>query len=90
MVERFTSDCAFRGSPDVELTTTDFEERQDTVTIRVKGMPATRCRVCDEDREPAVTIGMAKAVQAAMQLIFDESGTSQRILAATASPETAR
>ena len=89
-MECTTTDCAYCGSPDVELTMTNFEERQGSVTIRVEGVPAIECRSCQEGGEPAVTLGMAKAVQAAVQLIFDESRTSQRILAATASPETAR
>lgn len=89
-MECTTTDCAYCGSPDVELMTTDFEERQGTVTIRVKGVPAIRCRDCDEGREPAVTIGMAKALQAAADLIFNEAPTSVGILTATTSPETAR
>lgn len=84
------SDCAFCGSPDVELTTTTFEERQGGVTIRVEGVPAVRCRSCQEGIEPAVTIGMAKALQAASDLIFDAAPTSEEILAVTASPEAAR
>ena len=84
------SDCAFCGSPDVELTTTDFEESQGGVTIRVQGVPAVRCRSCQEGSEPAVTIGMAKAVQAAADLIFGEAPNSERILKATATPEAAR
>lgn len=84
------SDCAFCGSPDVELTTTEFEERQSGLSIRVEGVPAIRCRSCKVGSEPAVTIGMAKALQAASDLIFDEAPTSMRILTATASPESAR
>ena len=84
------SDCAFCGSPDVELTTTDFEDNRNGLTIRVERVPAVRCRSCQEGKEPAVTIGMAKAVQAAFDLIFDEVPISESILAATASPETAR
>jgi YgiT-type zinc finger domain-containing protein len=83
-------DCAFCGSPDAEMTTTEFEERQRGVSIRVEGVPAIRCRVCEEGREPAVTIGMAKAVQAAVQLIFDEAPISERMLTATVSTEAAR
>ena len=84
------SNCAFCGSPDVELTTTDFEESQGAVTIRVEGVPAVRCRSCQEGSEPAVTIGMGKALQAAADLIFDEVPTSERIPAARAGPEGVR
>ena len=84
------SDCAFCGSPDVELTTTDFKERQGTVTVRIEGVPAVRCRSCQEGGEPAVTLGMAKAVQAALQPIFNEVPTGEHILTPTASPEAAR
>ena len=84
------SDCAFCGSADVELTTTDFMERQGAVTIRVEGVPAIRCRSCQEGNEPAVTIGMAKALQAAADLVFSAAPTSAGILKATATPEAAR
>jgi hypothetical protein len=40
--ESVMSDSAFCGSPDVELTTTDFEERRGGVTIRVDGVPVMR------------------------------------------------
>jgi YgiT-type zinc finger domain-containing protein len=88
--ESLMSDCAFCGSPDVELTTTDFEERRGDMTIRVEGVPSIRCLTCKEGREPALTIGMAKALQAASDLIFNEALTSERILAVAVSPEPAR
>ena len=84
------SDCAFCGSPDVELTTTDHEERQGGLTIRVEGVPAVRCRSCREGSEPAMTISMAKALQAAIELIFEETRTSERVLAAETSSESTR
>lgn len=81
---------AFCGSPDVELTTTDFEESQGGVTIKVEGVPAVRCHLCQEGGEPAVTIAMAKALQTAVDLIFGEAPNSERVLKATATPEAAR
>jgi hypothetical protein len=72
------------------MTTTDFEEREGGVVIRVEGVPAVRCRSCDEGSEPAVTLDVAKALQAAYGLIFDAASASGPILAATAGPEEGR
>lgn len=83
-------DCAFCGSTDVERTTATFEERRGGVTVRVDGVPALQCRSCRDGSEPAVTLGVAKALQAAYDLIFDAAVASEPILAASASPETAR
>jgi hypothetical protein len=40
-----------------------------------------QCRSCDEGREPAVTLGFAKAAQAAYDLVFAAASESERILA---------
>jgi YgiT-type zinc finger domain-containing protein len=76
-------DCAFCGATDAEVTTTDFEEREGSVVIRVEGVPAVRCRSCQEGREPAVTLGVAKALQTAYELIFDAASASESILTGT-------
>ena len=83
-------ECAFCGSPDVELVTTSLEERQGAVVVRIDGIPAMRCRSCQEGAEPSVTIGLAKAVEAAYDLVFEAASESERTLAAIASQEPAR
>jgi YgiT-type zinc finger domain-containing protein len=83
-------DCAYCGSADVEITTTTFEEREGDLLIRVEGVPAIQCRVCKEGSEPAVALGVAKALQAAYELIFDAASASRPILASAVNTEAAR
>jgi hypothetical protein len=61
--------------------TTTLEDRQGDVVVRIDGVPAVRCRSCDEGGEPSVTLGFAKAAQAAYDLVFAAASESQHILA---------
>lgn len=83
-------DCAFCGSTDVELVTATLAERQGAVAILAEGVPAVRCRACDEGGDPAVTLELARAFQAASELVFAATSDSQRLLATVAAQETTR
>lgn len=83
-------DCAFCGSADIELITTTLEERQDGLSIRIEGVPAVTCHACEEGREPAITLGMAEALEAAYDLIFNAASASRPILTGARGPDATR
>jgi YgiT-type zinc finger domain-containing protein len=83
-------ECAFCGSSRVTLVTTTLEEQQGDVVVRIEGVPAIQCHDCQDGREPAVTLGFAKAAEVAYDLVFAAAAASRDILTSVASEEPAR
>ena len=54
-----------------------MEECQGNVVIRIDGVPAVQCRSCQEGGEPAVTLGLAMAVEVACELVFAAASDSE-------------